>query len=129
MKNLLKSKGSIALISMLIISAFTIILVVAMSEINISTSQNYFNSNGDKMAYYTAEACLEEAIIRLEKNTAFTSEILTFDSDTDCTITANSTTVNITANFLNFIQTYQGTIQITTSGQANNVKLLNWKQI
>lgn len=129
MKNFLKYRGSIALISMLIISAFTIILVVAMSEINISTSKNYFNNNGDKTAYYSAEACLEEAIIRLEKDPTFVTETLTFDSDTDCTITANANTISVTANFLNFTQNFQATIQIKSSGQANNLKLLNWKQI
>ena len=63
-KFLFKNSGSIALISILIIAAFTLLLVVGMSEVNISTSYEYFNNAGGTNSYYAAESCLEEAMIR-----------------------------------------------------------------
>ena len=45
MKRISKKRGAVALISILIISAITLILVISMSEINISTSKQYLNSS------------------------------------------------------------------------------------
>lgn len=129
MKNLLKNTGSIALISTLIISAILILLVVGMSELTISGSYQNFNNISGKTNYYAADTCLEEALIRLEADTSFTSATIAIDDDTTCTINRSGNTITITANYLDFSETYQGQYSITTTGQANNIRLLNWQEI
>lgn len=121
-----KKLGSVALISVLIISAFTILIVLAMSEVNISTSYEYFNSSENKTAYYAAESCLEEAIIRLEDNPAFNSGAITFDANTSCNISIAGNQILIEVTHLDFAQNYHADISLSSNGQANNVKLLNW---
>lgn len=124
-----ENSGSIALISVLIIAAFTILIVLAMSEVNISTSYEYFNNSENKTAYYTAESCLEEAIIRLEDNPAFNLGTITFDTDTSCNISVANNQILIEVTHLDFAQNYQADISLTSNGQANNIKLLNWQEI
>ena len=76
MKFLKQKRGSIALISLLIISAFTLLIVLAASEASISTYQIYLNESSGETAYYGAESCLEEAIMRIEGDSDFSGTTL-----------------------------------------------------
>lgn len=129
MKTYLKQKGSIALISVLVIAAALLILVLGMSDINISTSYQYLNNNSNKISYYAAEACLEEAMIRLEENMDFTSETINFDEDTVCTINASQTEIFIDIEHLDYVQHYKSDIEINKNGEAINILLLKWNKI
>lgn len=130
MKNFLyKTKGSIALMSVLIISSLVLIFAISMSESNINTSYQYLNNQSQDIAYYGAEACFEEAMIRLKRDPAFNSGTLTVDSDTSCDISVNSSTLSITVNYLNYIEYFQADFSLNQLGQANNIQLLNWKEI
>lgn len=126
------SRASIALISLLVISAFTLILVLGMSEATLSTSYQTFNTSSNQVAYYYAEACLDEAIIRLEKDSAFVSTTLTMNGTGSCTITVSGTSpkiVSIQSAYLDSIQNFQAQVSLTTNGQATNATLLEWKEI
>ncbi|MFA6992278.1 MAG: hypothetical protein WC269_03290 [Candidatus Gracilibacteria bacterium] len=126
-----KQKGSIALISVVIVSAILIILVLGISETQISTSYQYLNSASSKDLYYSAEACLEEAIFRTEENTSYTGGILDLGTES-CTISTSGTsskTISITVTSENYTQNFEALINVTTNGQANNVELLNWTKI
>lgn len=132
MKNLtINIKGSIALISILIISAILLITVIGMSESNISQMYQYLNNESNEIMYNTGEGCLEETIIRLEDDISFTGTTLNLD-DQVCTITvsgADTKTVLIEVSFLNYTQTFRAQLSVTATGQANNVDLLNWNEI
>ena len=123
-----KNRASIALISLLVISAFTLILVVGMSEVNLSKSYQYLNNTSDKTAYYIAEGCLEEAMIRLENNTSFAGTTLTLDADTNCSVSVTGTTISITVNHLDYTQTFEGEVSVTQEGTANNISLQYWNE-
>lgn len=126
-------KGSVALISVLIISAILLILVLGISETQISTSYQYVNSSSGKYSYYMAEACLEEAMIKLESNLGYSGEDLTLDSgNATCEIDVSGSptlTITITTTSGNYTQSFQAQASITTNGQANNIRLLNWSEI
>ena len=125
-------RASISLISLLIISAFTLILVVAASVSGISNYDQSFNVDSSKISYYTAEACLEEALLRTEQDSAFVSASLILDADTDCSVTVTGTnpkTITVTVNFLDYIQTFEASVSITQTGQIYNSELLTWDEI
>lgn len=125
-------RASISLISLLIISAFTLILVVAASVSGMSNYDQSFNFESSKVSYYTAEACLEEALFRTEQNAAFTGTTLAMDADSDCTVAVTGTnpkTITVTVNFLNYTQTFQATVSLTQTGQIYNSELLTWEEI
>lgn len=129
MINYNNKRGSLALISVLIISAFVLILAVAMSESNITTSYQALNNQSGKLSYYGAEACFEEAMIRLKADSSFNAETLNIDDDHSCIINVAGSTVNITVNYLNYSRDFQADINISQDGQANNIQLLNWQEI
>lgn len=124
-------QGSIALMSMLIISAFTLILVVAMSETNLSTSYQYLNNVSNKSAYSIAESCLEESLVRLEADATFAGTTLVFDSNSQCVSVISGSspkTIAITVVDSDYQQTFLGQAILTASGQAVNATLLDWKE-
>lgn len=135
MKAYLKFKSqnaSIALISLLVISVFTLILVVAMSEVNISSSYQRLNTESGKLSYYAAEGCFEEAAHRLEEDTGFNSATLEYDSDTSCSIVVTGTApyvITVTVNYLNYVERYQANAYITSSGEGTNLSLGDWQEI
>ncbi len=131
MKILFKQTGSIALISLLVISAFTLILGLAMAENSISTGYQHLNNVSSETSYYGAEGCLEEAVIRIEADSSFTSETITYDWGTcDIVITGtNPKTVNVTITQDNYSETYQAVIDITLNGHAINTSLSSWEEI
>lgn len=126
------NKASISLISMLIISAFTLILVVAMSEANISTNYQYLNNYIGKDMYYAAESCLAEGIIRYEADSAFTGTTINIDSYTSCSVAVSGTSTkqfDITVTDGSYTQTFRGTTDVNTSGEINNLTLSSWQKL
>ncbi len=125
-------RASISLITLLVISGLTLILVVAVSIAGLSNYDQSFNFDSSKVSYYTAEACLEEALLRTEQDNSFSSTTLTLDADTSCTVTATGTnpkTFTVTVNFLDYTQTFRATVSLTQAGQIYNSDLLTWEEI
>lgn len=125
-------KASIALMSILIISAFTMFLVLTMSEVNVTRSYNYLNTSTQNESLYGAEGCLEEAIIRLEQDMAFTSGTITYSAEKTCQITVSGTnplTVNIEMSYDDYTQNYSAELNVVEDGEANNIHLSSWQEI
>lgn len=127
--NHIKTRGSIALINIIIIAAFTMILVLNMSQVNISTSYQQLNKSSNQTSSYIAEGCLEEAIKRIEDDITFTTTTINFDDTTRCTATISGDIISINTTFLDYTQNYEAQVSIVQNGQANNVKLLKWTEI
>lgn len=128
---LIKQKGSIALISLLIISAFTLILAVSMVESSISTGQQFVNNTSEDTSYYGAEGCAEEAMIRIEGDSTFAGGTVAYDWGT-CDISVSGTTtktITITLTQDNYSETYQAVVTVTESGHAINTSLSEWEEI
>lgn len=126
-----KTRGSIALISILIISAFTLIIAVCTAEANISTGYQYVNRFSENDSYYSAEGCLEEALIRIEGGQSFTSETVSFTGGS-CVIAVTGIdpkTVDITFTQGNNVQNFRGEVDITLNGHAINTSLSTWSEI
>lgn len=126
------SKGSVALISVLIAMAVLMIIAVGMSETHISTSKQYLNTQANREIYYAAEACLEDTIKRIEENIDFSGGSLSINNnDITCTITATGTTVKnieITITKDNYIQEYLAEINIVQKGNTNNATINKWER-
>ena len=126
-----KEKGSIALISLLVISAFTLILAVKMAESGISTGYQYVNNVSEQVSYYGAEGCFEEALIKIENDTGFLGETVNFDL-ASCVISVsgdNPKTVDIVLTQGDYQQTFRGLVNITENGHAVNASLSSWEEI
>ncbi len=129
--NTTNTKGSIALIGILIISAMLIVLTVSMSESNISSMYQYLNNESSQKMYHVAEGCLEETMFRIEGDISFTGTTLSM-GDVSCTSTVSGGTtkdIAIIINYLSYVQNFSAQVEVATNGEVNNVELLNWGKI
>ncbi len=130
---MIKKHASTALISILIIASFTVLLVLAASEASISNSYKYTNKTSSQITYYTAEACMEEAVLRLENDITFAGTTIILDEYTTCTIVvtgeAPNKTITITSNYLEYTQTFEANLELSDVGEIYNSELVNWEEI
>ena len=130
MKN---KKGSVALISMLVISATLALIVLGISETNISNNYSYLNTNSDQLIYNFAESCFEDAVKRFEEDPTFDGSTTTFSSTESTCISdisgSDPYTISIELTTNNYTQYFEGEISLTSVGEANNAELLNWGEI
>ncbi len=122
------SRASVLLMSVLVIGIFTLFLALAMAEVNLSTGYQVLNQHEATHSYYTAEACMEESVLRYERDNTFTGTTLAVDSETSCTSTMTVTTVTVTVTNGSYTEVFVGTISSTASGTVNNVHLTGWKE-
>lgn len=126
-----KTRGSIALISTLIISIFTLVLTVAMAENSISVGYQHVNNAANKFSMNFAEGCFEEALHRIEMDPGYTGSTVNF-TDGSCVITASGSgtkTVDVVLTYLDYVQRFRGTVVVTTTGHATNASLSTWNEI
>lgn len=133
MKLIKNHKGSIVLITVLVVSAVLLIVILGASESQITTSYQQLNTVSNKSTYYFAESCMEEAMGKIKMDSSYLGGTIILDDDNtscDIVVTGGSPkTIDITINYGNYTQSFEGEISVTTSGQANNVRLLNWNKI
>ena len=118
--------ASILLMSVLMVSAFTLLLVVALSELEISHSYMILNEEESTRSLYAAEACFEDAVYRYEFDATFTGESLTLDSQTLCQSTVNGTQVTVEVTSGDYSATFQGSLDIDSLNLLNNLHLIRW---
>ncbi len=124
--------ASIALVSLLSISVFTMVLVLAMTQQNFSSIRQRIDAEAQDAGYYLAEACFEEAAHRLEGDPTFTTGAIQLDADLDCSISVTGTTpriISVDVNFTEYTQSFQGTALLEESDEGNNLTLTQWHEI
>ncbi|EKD92923.1 MAG: hypothetical protein ACD_28C00300G0008 [uncultured bacterium] len=128
-----KPCASVALISLLIISAITLLIALGISEVTFSNSAQTYNYQLEKEGYYAGEACLEEALHRLERDPTFTATNIALTNDIGCSVNVSGSIPNytmiITAISAQATQTFEAQVTLTLNGNAYNVHLMNWKEI
>jgi hypothetical protein len=89
------------------------------------------NRYSENDSYYSSEGCLEEALIRIEADTGFSGETITFTGGS-CVINVTGTdpkTIDITFTQGDNIQNFRGEADITLNGHAINTSLSTWSEI
>lgn len=125
-------KASVALISLLLISAFTLVLVVGASVASLSNYESAYQYEASHLSYFYAEACLEEGLLRLEADNTFPGTTLNFDADSSCivTVTAGSPVLfSIEVSTYGHTEQYSAEVELTSAGQIYNSELLTWEEV
>lgn len=125
-------KASTALISILIISTVTLLLVIGMAETQSITKKQSFNTTNNRIMYYNAESCMEEAMIRIEKDTSFVAGNLIFDSGAICSIQITGTTnkdIEVQVQYNEYTENFHASASLTEIGQAKNINLSSWEEV
>jgi len=121
-------RASIFLISVLVIGIFTLFLALAMAEVNLSTGYQVLNTTENRHSYYSAEACIEESLLRYERDLSFTGTTIAVDSETSCASTISGSQVNVTVSNGTYSENFTATFSTTVNGLVTNVKLTGWKE-
>lgn len=127
-----RPSASIALISLLLVSAMSLMLVVAMSESSVSSYEVGSNYEINQNLSYAAKACFEESVIRLESDANFAATTMVLDEWTTCSVTVVGTgivAVTIQVDSGDYQQIFEATLEVQTEGAARNVHLLSWDQV
>jgi Tfp pilus assembly protein PilX len=81
----LNQSGFTALVTLIIISSVALLISLSVNLISLSEMQMGFDRSRSLKAFWAAEACLDEAKIRLKRNSSYSGGSLTVDTNTDCT--------------------------------------------
>lgn len=126
-----KLPGSIALVSILVIAAVSLIVVVAASDMSLTESYQAASNNSGMESYYMAEGCFEEGVNRLEADITFAAATLTYDDDKSCEIAVTGddpVIVTVVVTNGDYEEHYTAQLDYTTSGEVNNFELLQWNE-
>lgn len=118
--------ASILLMSVLMVSAFTLLLVLALSELEMSHSYMILNDQESTRSLYAAEACLEDAVYRYELDSTFTGSTLTLDAYTECTSTVLVNQITVLVTDGNYTATYTASLESDAVNLVNNLHLIQW---
>lgn len=118
--------ASILLMSVLMVSAFTLLLVLALSELQISHSYVVLNDRESTRSLYAAEACLEDAVYRYESDSTFVGGSIAIDDQTVCTSAISGTEVTVEVTDGLYSATYVASLEVDTVNLVNNLHLIQW---
>ena len=108
------------------VSAFTLLLVLALSELEISHSYMILNDQESTRSLYGAEACLEDAVFRYELDSSFTGSTLALDEYTECTSTVLGTQITVIVTDGSYTATYTADLELDAVNLVNNLHLIQW---
>lgn len=129
MSNLKSQKGAVAMISVIVISTVSLSLALTVGLIGISDLQISFDRRLEQRATAAADTCLEEAMYRLKRDSAFTGTSLTMDANTSCTVALSGAGATRTAVSEGAHQNANVTITATLTIATNGSGKGKWVEI
>lgn len=128
-KHIYDIKGSVATISILTITAVVVAVALAMANLNASIANSQMNVVSSKITYYGAEACLEEALIRVRRDPFFSGDTVEIDESHICKIEVWGDVIEINTNYLYYDRNFVAEFLLTEHENVNRIQLINWKEI
>ncbi len=125
----MNQSGLTALVTLVIISFVALLVALSVNLISISEMQMGFEKSRSAKAFWAAEACLDEALIRLKRDPSYSGGSLTVDSVTNCTI---SIAPSGSKRIITTVGTVDGIIIRRIEAQADvsgRVTLDYWKEL
>ena len=111
------SRGAIALISTLVVISVIFTVALSMSILGIGAIDVTRVTNESHKAFSVAEACLDEAMLRLLRDSSWTGDTLTV-GDGSCTITvagAGPFTINVVATVADATRRVEADFDVATN--------------
>lgn len=120
------AKGFIALITVLIILGVVLLIGLGISQLSMGEAQMSFQKSQSSQAYYLANLCAEEALMRLKENIGYPGETISDIENGSCVILVEGNwTIKVSADFQN--QTKKMKIVIS---QVNPEMIINsWQEV
>lgn len=127
LEKVLNKKGNMLLTSVLILSAFTLILAVgaALTSIdNLNTSVDYLN--GD-IARSLADSCTQDTLYKLSRNSNYLGSVYALDEG-ECSVIITGTGSNSIVQIESNIDSYTSQVQFELDKSTIPYDILNWQR-
>lgn len=124
----IQPRGFIALMSAIIISAILLIVVASGSLTGFFGRMNIFDSELKERSMNLADACIDQAILKLAQNTAYTgSETITLVGGDTCTIGSIPSASPKTFKTQGVFRNYYTNLQVTLT--SDNRSVSSWQEV
>jgi len=126
-----KQPGTIALISLLIITAVTLAIGLSMNLLGLDEMRMGFRESKSSEAYYVVESCMEEALVRLKREANYSSGILQIgDGSCNINIVANGSqrTITVTGTVDQLIRKIQAVVNVLNDGTTFGNETVSWQE-
>lgn len=122
-----QSKGFIALTSVLIIFGISLIVGVSVSLLAISEATMGLKKSQSSQAYYLANLCAEQALMRLKANSSYAGFETINEAGGSCQIQpiAGNRTINVSGSFQNTVKKNK----IVVSQIAPQMIISSWQEV
>lgn len=98
----MKTQGFVALVTVLIISAIALLIGLSISLLSIGEVKMSLQKSQSSQAYYLANLCAEEALMKLKNDIDYSGEVLNDIENGSCIILVEGNwIVKVSANFSN----------------------------
>ncbi len=118
MLSLKNQKGLMALVLVLVVSSVAIILAISASFLGLGELEMGFNERRSTEALAFGDACLDEALLRLKRDNAYSGGSLSIDGNS-CTITITPSgdlrTIGIESNVGEFTKNLEAEADVSAS--------------
>ncbi len=126
--NVNNQKGYIALIAILIIVTATLAISVSINILSIGETQVGLYRQQSAQSFALADACVEEAYIRIQRDNAYAGGNLNL-SFGSCTITVVSSGADRTITAAAVVDSIERRIESEVTIVGNNLALQYWKAL
>jgi uncharacterized protein (UPF0333 family) len=122
-----RSQGFTAITSVLIISAVVLVVSISVSLLAIGEGQSGYSTYRGEDAYFLAEGCMEDALLKSKQNASYTGGTLT-RPEGSCTVSIAKVgsvwTITTSSS-----GTYTKNIQAVVQRNGSNLTLSSWKEL
>jgi hypothetical protein len=125
------SAGFVAFLTILLVSAVVLSASVSVALLGVGEMSSSLSTRKSLEALKIAEACGEEALLRIRRSQSYTGGTLTFDRGS-CTISATSSNSLYTATVsatLTGAPNFTRKLELSIQRAGNLVNLRNWREI
>ena len=123
-------KGYVALITVLVVGAVSVVIVVSLILLGISSSRASFALEQSNQAKALANACAEEALQQIRNSTPFTgSGEIEFDQGLCYYLVTSQGGQNRTVTAQGIIQTIERKVKVVIGNITPSINIISWKEV
>ena len=129
---MLKQKGAIALISLLIITAVALAIGLSLNLLGIDEMRMGFRESKSSETYHVAESCLEEALMRFKRDANYSGGTLQIGNGScniNIVVNGSQRTITVTGTVDQLIRKIQTVINVLNDGTTFGNETVDWQEI
>jgi hypothetical protein len=123
-----KTKGYIALTTVLLVSAVTLVVTVTVTFVSLNEGQSSLASSKGEERLSFVDGCTEDAILKIRNNASYAGGTTT-TPDGNCTIVVSKVGTVYTVTASPADMTYVKKIQAVVTRGATTVTITSWQEI